>query len=128
MKDITIAILLAIPIWTNGQSNEPITKSEQLIADTNIVFKHFDDVQVFQFYNNDSDNCKIAHSKKLDSNGNVIAEYFKDYKMNHNDAKTDILTIYEYNDKSQLLISTSYYETFQIGVVVKTFYYYCRPT
>jgi hypothetical protein len=106
------------------QSEKPITNDDLLVVDTNNVFEHFEDVQVFQYFGNDSLNGKITHSRKLDANGNVIAEYYKDYKTDKGNGRADILEINEYNGKNQLIISTSYFETFQRGEVTKSFYYY----
>jgi hypothetical protein len=124
MKTLVTYIFIAISFCAIGQTDKPITKSELLTADTNIVFKHFEDVQVFQYFDDDSLNGKITHSKKLDLNGNVIAEYYKDCMTDKANGYADLLEINEYNGKNQLLISTSYFETFQKGVVQKSFFYY----
>lgn len=124
MKTLAIYLLIVISFCAFGQNDKPITKSELLTADTNIVFMHFENVQVFQYFDNDSINGKITHSRKLDSKGNVIAEYYKDYKTDKGNGSADVLTINEYNEKNQLIISTDYYETFQKGEVQKSFFYY----
>ena len=124
MKIVTTYLLIAISFCAIGQSKKPITNAKLLVIDTNIVFKHFKDIQVFQYFDNDSLNGKITHSKKLDANGNVIAEYYKDYKTSKVNGRVDVLEINEYNEKNRLIISTSYYETFQRGEVKKSFYYY----
>jgi hypothetical protein len=124
MKVIITYLFTAITICSFGQSKVPITKPELLTIDTNTVFNHFDDIQVFQYFDNDSLNGKITHSKKLDVNGNVIAEYYKDYKTDKGNGRADVMEINEYNGKNQLITSTTYYETFQKGEVQKMFYYY----
>lgn len=124
MKTLTTYLLIAISFCAIGQTDMPITKSELLTSDTNIVFEHFEDIQIFQYFDNDSINGKITHSRKLDSQGNVIAEYYKDYKTDKGNGRTDVLTINEYNEKNQLIISTDYYESFQKGEVQKSFFYY----
>ncbi|MBI9033849.1 MAG: hypothetical protein JEZ03_05200 [Bacteroidales bacterium] len=124
MKILTTYVLLAISFSAIGQIDVPITESKMLTADSNIIFEHFQDVQVFQFFDSDSLNGKITHSEKLDSNGNVTATYFKDHKTDKGNGRSDVLILIEYNEKNQLVISTSYYETYQKDVVQKSFFYY----
>ncbi len=115
-------ILLSILVF--GQNQETITKKGQLVIDTTILFKHFDDLQVYQYFDNDSLNGKITHSEKYDSSGRVIAKYYKDYKTDKGDGLADVITINEYDDSEKLKVSTDYYETFRSGEVQKTFFYY----
>lgn len=124
MKTLATYIFLAVSFGAIGQNDTPITKPVLLTIDSNIVFKHFEDVQVFQYFNNDSLDGKITHSKKLDSKGNIMAEYYKDYKTDEANGRVDVLKINEYNTQNKLIISTSYYETFLKEEVHKSFFYY----
>ena len=124
MKKIVTYLLLITYFLVFGQSKEPITQSELLKIDTTIKFEHFKYIQVFQFFDKDSLNGKITYSKKVDSNGNILAEYYKDHKTDKFNGYSDILTINEYNEKNQRTSSTTYYETYQKGMVEKTFFYY----
>lgn len=122
---IAITYLLSlISSLTFGLSNRPITDSKLLVIDTNVVFKHFEDVQVLQFFDNDSTNGEITLSKKIDANGNVLAEYYKGYKTDKGNGRADVLTIDEYDKENRLRVSTDYYGSFKINSVEKTFYYY----
>jgi hypothetical protein len=113
-----------VKLETNPITKEPITKLELLVVDSSVVFSHFDDVQVFQYFDKDSLNGKVSHSEKLDTYGNIIAEYFKDYNTNKREGQPDNLKYNEYDVNNRLITSTTYYETFQRGGMQKQFYYY----
>lgn len=120
MKIVIAKILVLISLCVIGQDDKPITKPEMLVKHSNVSFEHFEDVQEFQVENNDSLSLKIIRSKKLNTSGNVIREYY------HGFPNVDVLTINEYNEKNQLVISTSYYKNEQLknGEVDKSFFYY----
>tara|TARA_R110001592_G_scaffold237306_11_gene496369 strand:+ start:26359 stop:27273 length:915 start_codon:yes stop_codon:yes gene_type:complete len=125
MKFVLISIFSIISTFVYCQdSYNSKTDSSYLTIDTNITFKHFEDLQVFQYFYSDSLNGKITYSEKIDSFGNVIARFHKDYKTDLGNGKEDMLTINEYDEHNQLKSTTIYFETFRKGEVDKTFYHY----
>jgi hypothetical protein len=125
MKPLFLTCILALFLDTTfGQEQKIITQKQQLVIDTEIQFKHFDDVQVYQYLKNMVFDKKITYSQKYDSSGRLIAEYFKDYKTDSGNGRGYILVINEYDDAGKLKITTNYYETFTPSVVQKIFFYY----
>lgn len=125
MKRQTLTLGLTFLIsFVFGQNQPTITQQSQLVTDSTIKFAHFPDLQVYQYFDNNSSKRAITHSEKYDDVGRIIAEYFKDYKTDKGNGRTDVLTINEYNELGKLKVSTDYYETFMAGEVQKTFYYY----
>ena len=125
MKFVLLSIFSIISTFIYCQDTyHPKTDSTYLTIDSNITFNHFEDLQVFQYFYSDSLNGKITYSEKIDSIGNVLATYYKDYKTDKGNGKTNAITFNEYNEKQQLTTSTIYFESFRSGEVDKTFYYY----
>ncbi len=123
-QQLVILGLTSLINFAFGQNQTTITQQQQLVIDSTIKFEHFLDLQVYQYFDNDSSKGTITHSEKYDDAGRIIAEYFKDYKTDKGNGRTDVLTINEYNEQGKLKARTDYYETFMAGEVQKTFYYY----
>ncbi len=88
-------------------------------------FKHFTNIQIYQFLANDSSKSKITYSAKLNPQGKIIAEYYKDYKTDSGNGRADVLTKNEYDKSGKIIISTNYYTgSFMSDEIQKTFYYY----
>lgn len=116
--------LLLFGFCANAQSTIPITDSSRLVVDTPMVIEHFYDMQVFQFFDQDSLEGKITYSERWDERGNITGRLYQDYKTDKGNGVADVLSISEFNENNQIVCHNSYYYTFQKGTVVKRFYYY----
>ncbi|MBN2681168.1 MAG: hypothetical protein JXR58_01560 [Bacteroidales bacterium] len=86
-------------------------------------FKHFEDVQVFQYFDNDSLNAEVTHSIKLDENGNILAEYYSGYQKQQNSSGDMGYSIMDYYDNNKLKEKTTYFLKYD-GRIYKSLYYY----
>ena len=128
MKVCLTYLLLILAFKSLSQHPAPWTDMSKLQPDSQLVFEHFDDIQVFQYLNNDSNSIKLTHSKRINSEKVVFQEYFYGYKPHKRITKMISALVYNYDDKGQLSSMVTQMKDHPDGNVIELTYYYYEDT